>query len=480
MSRRAATVASWLSRRAPATLVALAMAFGLAAGAVAPAAAAAPLPWSALDDVTQFPRLRDDLAVRLVASAEVGDGAYDRHSPTSPRYQRRERGEAILFETDGPGALVRLWMTTGDGTSQPLPSWARVRIYLDGSEAPAIDLPLPRLFDGSTPPFERPLVADRERASGGNISHVPIPYRRGCRVTLLGWESLKLWYQIHHLSFAGEPPPALATFPADPQPARALARRFDRVGDDPWRRAGRWRSGRAALDPAAPLILLERSGVGHVTGLRLRVEPQAWETTRLRATVDGRKTIDVLLADLWGVSADETVPDLRPPDASPPDASPPDETRRDETRAGSRRSTVDGSVVQVEHADPAASLWTRVDRRGGELDLWLPMPFDDGVRLWLERGVARRAPLTEPIGLAAMRDRARPLEVSWRVRVDPRPPAVDAGRLEIRTRAGEGVGHASFTVVEGRGRWIGLGARLVGGRGAATYLEGDERVWIDA
>ena len=95
----------------------------------------------------------------------------------------------------------------------------------------AVQLPLPDFFGGGVSPFTPPLAVNRGRSGGGNISNVPIPYREGCTISLLGADDAKIWFQVtyHELSdrslvepFTGE---------EDLADWRAL---LDSAGGDPW------------------------------------------------------------------------------------------------------------------------------------------------------------------------------------------------------------------------------------------------------
>src|SRR5690349_6495411 len=121
-------------------------------------AAAAPLPWEAWLDPRELPRLPagDQMLLR---SSHCPDGCrFDRTSDGDTRFLRIENGEAVIFDEPGAGAVVRIWMTQGPGVSAPLDPAIRIRVRLDGEAAPRLDLPLPALFDGSTPPFTPPLT----------------------------------------------------------------------------------------------------------------------------------------------------------------------------------------------------------------------------------------------------------------------------------------------------------------------------------
>jgi len=79
---------------------------------------------------------------------------------------------ATLADLDGPGVLTRIFAATPGG---------RVRIYLDHSPVPIIDLPAERLFSGQVEPFLAPLVGHE----AGNWSYVPIPFARHCLVQIV-------------------------------------------------------------------------------------------------------------------------------------------------------------------------------------------------------------------------------------------------------------------------------------------------------
>ena len=106
----------------------------------------------------------------LRSSHCLSGGRFDRHSGSGERYIRRDGNQGVIFEEPGAGAITRIWMTTGEGTSKDLDPSVTIRIYLDGKSVPIVELPLPDLFNGSTPPFLFPLVGNRPISSGGNFS----------------------------------------------------------------------------------------------------------------------------------------------------------------------------------------------------------------------------------------------------------------------------------------------------------------------
>ena len=106
---------------------------------------------------------------------------FDRSSEGDTRFLRIEGDEAVIFESFNPGAIVRVWMTMGFGTSAPLNENVRLRLYLDDLSTPAIDVSLPDFFDGADPRWPLPMADNREasaqrnRKNSQNEEHPKLP-----------------------------------------------------------------------------------------------------------------------------------------------------------------------------------------------------------------------------------------------------------------------------------------------------------------
>ncbi len=111
--------------------------------------------WFANDDYTRFIR------------EETNDG----------------RREFVMLEAEGPGAIVRWWMTFGNVNA--LNSY--IRIYIDGQPAPVIEGLAPQLVGGvvlAPEPLSTavsPLTVPQRR--GYNL-YLPIPFSEKCKITL--------------------------------------------------------------------------------------------------------------------------------------------------------------------------------------------------------------------------------------------------------------------------------------------------------
>ena len=417
----------------PRAIVLLAPAL-LFAGAASRAQSAG-LPWEVWQSPTRFAALdADDIVVQH--SSHCLDGCrYDRSNPgpESPvdnpypmRWLYRDADEVVLFDERGPGALTRLWMTTGDGVSRCIDPSIRVRFRFDGALTPTLDIPLAAMFDGSLAPFTAPLVADRAASSGGYVSRVPIAYAESLRISLLNAESAPspcdpsgwrlLWYQFtaHRLrpgadvtSFAaGQDAPGLRAFLATPS------------GSDPWH-------GMLAMQPFSQLAtppmlwtLATRSGSGALRGIRLDVPAQWRSSVTLRLWFDGVLTVDMPLTDFFASDA-----------------------------GGSARSILFGEAAD------------------GVLYAWWPMPYASEARVELL--------VAGPLGVT--------VPISGSLAFDDAVALVDGTHFHARSTARcTSLGSMTLDEARGAGKLVGLAARYrADGVIDRAYLEGDERMQVD-
>jgi len=106
-------------------------------------------------------------------------------------YIRDEGDQQVLAEMQGPGVIWRIWSAD--------PRQGHVRIYLDGAEQPAVDLPFMGYFDHKNAPFTRPQLV-HEVSRGWNC-FVPIPYQKSCKIT-----ADKNWGRYFHFTYGTFPP----------------------------------------------------------------------------------------------------------------------------------------------------------------------------------------------------------------------------------------------------------------------------------
>ena len=117
------------------------------------------------------------------------------------------RKEKVMMDADGPGSIVRFWLTTTENKKGTL------RIYLDGNPEPTFVFPAFDLLAGDlnlSGPLDQAHPGYNPTANGGNTLMLPIPYARHCKVT---WEETgegPRYYQIDYRTYT--PDTAVETF----------------------------------------------------------------------------------------------------------------------------------------------------------------------------------------------------------------------------------------------------------------------------
>lgn len=110
----------------------------------------------------------------------------------SPQYIRKEGENMVLAEMQGPGAIVRIWSAS--------PKKGHVKIYIDGSEIPVIDLPFIDYFDNSKlEAFAYPNLVYETDARGYN-NYVPITFQKSIKI--VGEPDWGQYYHFNYIKFS--------------------------------------------------------------------------------------------------------------------------------------------------------------------------------------------------------------------------------------------------------------------------------------
>lgn len=99
------------------------------------------------------------------------------------------RTEYVMMDVDGPGAVVRFWMTFGG----PVSGKGTMRIYIDDYSNPAIEGTPFDIISGNIitgPPLASSVSELTEYEKRGHNLYFPIPYAKRCKIT---YQSDHLW-----------------------------------------------------------------------------------------------------------------------------------------------------------------------------------------------------------------------------------------------------------------------------------------------
>jgi len=208
--------------------------------------------WASWDRRSKYDRAND----RYIGWAANGDGG---------GFIRKEGDQFVFAEIDGPGVIWRIWSA--------LPKEGHVRIYLDGADEPAVDLPFIGYFDRKNEPFTYPALV-HETARGQN-NYVPIGFQKSCKIT-----ADKDWGAYYHFTYTTYPKGTiLPTFTRDlsSQEKQALADADRLLSGDRNARPSRRRGGErqrvsVTVKPGETATVLQLDGTRAITSLSVRAD----------------------------------------------------------------------------------------------------------------------------------------------------------------------------------------------------------------
>ena len=181
-------------------------------------------------------------------------------------------GGKVIAEMTGPGCIWRIW-----GGSE---SGSHVKIFLDGSAVPVVDLAWSDYFNHSQSPFNYTSLVYNVRSglnnsAGGLNNYIPIPYTSSCKV--VSYTDLGSFFQIGYSKFPlGTVLPDFSrnlTLPEQNALSNVDSYFLNGLGTDP---AGE-RPGQVTdstgytINGGQTVIPLDYSGQGAITGIRIRV-----------------------------------------------------------------------------------------------------------------------------------------------------------------------------------------------------------------
>jgi len=119
---------------------------------------------------------------RSVAPGEEGWFANADYTQFIREEVNEGRREFVLFDHEGPGAIVRWWMTfAGEGSHE-----GTVRIYLDNNENPFVEANILEVLSGqflAGEPLSSSVAPESDYYRRGHNLYLPIPYAEGCKIT---------------------------------------------------------------------------------------------------------------------------------------------------------------------------------------------------------------------------------------------------------------------------------------------------------
>jgi hypothetical protein len=238
----------------------------------------------------------DRRSVTPTASAAAPEGWYANTDwGNYLRVEETSRGaEHVMMETEGPGALVRIWTANGqEGT---------LRIYLDDMVIPAITADFVALLSGQVPPFTEPFSV--VNSTGRNFDF-PLPFRARAKVTITGSAKIPAsayFYQVFFRQYASCAD--VETFRQEDISAAALEAARSGLTSGGAAGAGQLAVAEVQLDGTRSTFVVPAAPGGSEIA-ELLIKPGALDPVSLRETTlslafDGQQTVLAPLGDFFG------------------------------------------------------------------------------------------------------------------------------------------------------------------------------------
>jgi hypothetical protein len=381
---------------------------------------ASDLPWENWKNLKNLARLNSETQSLLRSSYCPYNCRFDRTSSGDTRFFRVENGEAVIFEELNPGAITRIWMTTGaGGVSQDLDPNIHIKFYFDDSDVAQIEMPLPDLFNGLVLPFIYPLAANRAISSGGNFSYVPIGYSKNCKITLTNALDSKLWFQFNYQRMPLGTDINTFSLVSDYSELGSL---LNSAGADVWSSYDSKVINNLLLQPGIEQNIYQQNTAGWVKSILLTIDESFYEDIKLLLYFDGELKSQLALSDFFALDLNKGV-------------------------------TTESLFVGKNNSDQIYS--------------YFPMPFyqNASISLLLDESIINS------------------VAVSYEVGVDIDQPNEDMGIFSTQlnnTCPSTPYIDTPLLNVSERGKWVGSFIELSSiNTLSRDYLEGDERVFID-
>jgi hypothetical protein len=404
--------------------VALAAAAASASAAQAAAASFATAPYgtAAGTELDQLPFLQPGTMAGGVSSFDRNtfDATHGNHDlgnflATSPEGN-------VMMDQVGPGCVYRIWLTSKQAA---FPDQG-IKVFFNGSSTPAIDMTIGQVFAGTNAPFLAPLVASNLESSGGYVSYVPLCYSKSIKITT----SMNRYYDIGYETF---PPGTQVVTWSPSQSTAALQQEWQNLTADPIAAAGNTVvSGQVSLDPGTPQTIADLAGPDSIQSVKLTIPG---------VTASAGATAEDLLNNTW-------IKIFWDGQASPAISAPV------------------GSFFGLGQfgSFPLHGLVAGIDA-SDTLYMYLPMPFRQHATIQL---VSSGSASLAGVGYEVQ---YRPFTASF----------AGVGYLKTRYQpAATAPAGKDITVLaaSGSGKLVGITASYTGDL-ARSYLEGDERIYVD-
>ena len=231
---------------------------------------------TALEQFDQISRLREGVQAWGSSSHDPTGGNSDHDF-----WFGVDGDEKTLLDVQGPGCVYRIWFTARNWNTDN----GIFRIYFDGASQPAVEMSVTEFFSGTRAPFLAPLVGNWIDSSGGYYCYVPMPFRRGCRITTTNAATLNYFNVNYHRYASADGIQTFDPAATDVSAAQAL---WTHTGTDPKPDTGTHAAtGTATIPASGSTVLADVQSPGTIQGIELTI-PGMGDVQQRHVADDGR------------------------------------------------------------------------------------------------------------------------------------------------------------------------------------------------
>lgn len=215
------------------------------------------------------------------------------------------RKEQVMMDADGPGAIVRFWLTTFKRNGN-------IRIYFDGNKIPTITVPAYDLMKSSLNlgvALLQPHSSYEPKEKGGSTLYLPMPYAKHCKITFEDndTDNQPRYYQVNYRTYTAGT--KVKTFSL--QQLKSLSKLTSSVNEKLLHPdsvvKGKQIKTAQEIAPQKQLTLKLPNGASAIKYVVIKIKPannddyeQALRSTILRIKFDGVQTVWCPLGDFAG------------------------------------------------------------------------------------------------------------------------------------------------------------------------------------
>ncbi|MGM9479462.1 glycoside hydrolase family 172 protein [Pedobacter sp. GSP4] len=220
--------------------------------------------------------------------------------------QKNGRTEQVMLDVDGPGVLVRFWLTTFKRNGV-------FRIYFDNRDSASLQIAGYDLLKSGLnlgPALLNPHSSYQPTEKGGSTLYLPLPYAKHCRVT---WEEKDLkdkqprYYQINYRTYL--PKVKVKTFDIKQLAiaTKQIATTEQQLWKPPTQRANSQRILKQTILPGKTAVIQMPKGSWAIDLMKLKivaqhaaVQDQVLRSTLIKIVFDGVQTVWCPVGDFSG------------------------------------------------------------------------------------------------------------------------------------------------------------------------------------